>query len=150
MITLEKINIVREQLKLKFIGIDEIIDRFIDSVQIIFLEPDLVTKPIIINFFGLPAVGKSTLVKEFRDLMEIGHSFVEVDVRHLANYTLVDSIEDALGEERSVDSQGKPLFILLEEFHHITNEDASYKDCYDLWSFMSDGKVANNQGDKIK
>ncbi|MGL4758370.1 MAG: hypothetical protein ACRCXZ_03475, partial [Patescibacteria group bacterium] len=24
------------------------------------------------------------------------------------------------------------------------------KDCYDLWSFMSDGKVANNQGDKIK
>ncbi len=145
-----KINQVRVQLKQMFIGLDEIIDRLVDNVQILFLEPELVNQPIIVNLFGLPAVGKTTLIRAFIKLMDAGHSFAEIDVRKLTNYSLVDALEDTLGEERSIDCQGKPLFILLDEFHNLTREGNSFMDCYDLWNFMSDGKIPNNLGEKIK
>jgi ATPase family associated with various cellular activities (AAA) len=147
---LDKINQVRADLKSEFIGIDDIIDAMISKVQLLFLEPELVTQPIIVCLFGPAAVGKTTLIRRFRDLMDIGHSFAEIDARDLANNTLVNSIEDCLGEERLIDSQGKPLFILLDEFDSIVKQDNSYDSCSDLWSFMSDGRIPNFQGEKIK
>jgi hypothetical protein len=150
MYDLERINQVRKDLKSVFIGIDDIIDDLISKVQLLFLEPDLVTQPIIVCLFGPASVGKTTLIRKFRDLMDIGHSYAEIDVRNLANNTLVDNIENCLGEERLIDSQGKPMFILLDEFHYFDKEDGNYNDCNDLWNFMSDGRVPNFQGEKIK
>ena len=49
---------VKTQLKQEFFGLDTIIDKVIDSMSAWYIFPELITRPVIINLWGLTGVGK--------------------------------------------------------------------------------------------
>ena len=59
---LEEITI---NLKKEFVGIDNIIDQFIKNLYIWYVMPEIQTRPLIINMFGMTGTGKTDLVRKF-------------------------------------------------------------------------------------
>jgi cell division protease FtsH len=64
-VNLEEINIkkrrlevIKQELKSEFIGIDYIIDELINYIQIWYLMPDVLVRPIVVNLWGMTGVGK--------------------------------------------------------------------------------------------
>ena len=52
-------------LKTQFVGIDSIIDQFTESIKIWFLLPEVQSRPLIINLWGITGVGKTDLIRKF-------------------------------------------------------------------------------------
>jgi hypothetical protein len=147
---IELLNTAKEELISSNFGLEDIIRRIFEILQIIILEPKYVTHPIIIPLFGFSAVGKTTLIRQVIAALDLHHSFAEIDVRDLANNTLIHALEDRLGTERINDSSGEPLFVLLDEIDNLTKHNSNFDDCYDLWGFLSDGIISNDRGSKVK
>lgn len=147
---IDLLNNARAELKVNSVGLEDIIDRIIDIISIVFLKPEFVKHPIVIPTFGFSAVGKTTLIRKVIAALSVEHSFAEIDARNLSGYTLINTLEEKLGAERINDSSGQPLFVMLDEFHNISKSNSNYDDCYDLWSFLRDGIVPNDRGSKVK
>ena len=62
--TLDK---ARKQLKADFVGIDGIIDQLCSYVRIWYLMPEILTRPVIVNLWGMTGVGKTDLVRRLGD-----------------------------------------------------------------------------------
>ena len=58
----DKLLAVGNELKKEFIGLDETIHQIISAVRVWYLMPELMTRPIIINLWGLTGTGKNTPV----------------------------------------------------------------------------------------
>jgi ATP-dependent Lon protease len=61
----------RKILEKEFIGIDEFIDRVLDSLSNLHLFPQLQERPVIINLWGLTGVGKTAMVLRPAELLEV-------------------------------------------------------------------------------
>jgi hypothetical protein len=59
----KKLEQARDELKEKFVGIDAVIDELIDAIRIWFLMPEVLSRPVIINLWGMTGVGKTDLVR---------------------------------------------------------------------------------------
>ena len=51
------------QLKSEFFGMDNIIDKVISSMYTWYILPELITRPVIVNLWGMTGVGKTCLVR---------------------------------------------------------------------------------------
>ena len=77
--TLEK---TRLELKAHFVGIDEIIDELLDYIQIWYLMPEILNRPIIINLWGMTGVGKTDLIRRLVKALDYQHIFSQVSSVH--------------------------------------------------------------------
>ncbi len=84
-INLEEINTkklrlenIKIELKREFIGIDYIIEELVDYIQIWYLMPEILTRPIIVNLWGMTGVGKTDLIRKLVSKLEYQDRFVEV------------------------------------------------------------------------
>ena len=80
---LDELEDVKIKLKEKFIGIDSIIDSFIDNVKIWYAVPELQMRPLIINLWGMTGVGKTDLIRNFVKLIKFNDRFIELQMDNL-------------------------------------------------------------------
>ena len=92
-IKLDELKIVFDKLKEKFIGIDDVIDLFIDNVKIWYAIPELQMRPHIINLWGMTGVGKTDLVRNFVKLIKYSDKFVEVQVDSVNSWEITFKIK---------------------------------------------------------
>jgi ATP-dependent Clp protease ATP-binding subunit ClpA len=54
---------IAKELKGDFVGLDEIIDEIIRNIEVWYVMPEVITRPVIVNLWGMTGVGKTDLVR---------------------------------------------------------------------------------------
>lgn len=144
---LKKLNEVKATLKNKFIGLDTIIDNIISNIEVWYLMPELLTRPIIVNLWGLTGVGKTDLVRTLVRELEYNEKFVEVQLdtgTESGTYFKSNTIK---GEMDSVGlKETDEGILLLDEIQRFRSVDEMGKiinnsKYQDIWMLLSDGKL---------
>ena len=138
---LEKIKI---ELKHEFIGIDYIIDELVDYIQIWYLMPEILTRPIIVNLWGMTGVGKTDLIRKLVSKLDYQDRFVEVELSN-GESTWNSSVSSIL--ETNGINNAKPAIVLFDEIQRFYTIDSEGKPLLntrfqDFWELLSDGKLA--------
>jgi cell division protease FtsH len=143
-----KLEEARASLKTQFIGIDEIIDKFIDSVKLWYVIPEIQSRPLIINLWGITGVGKTDLVRKFIKAIEFTDRFTEIQMDSKDGSATIEDYLDNTFE--SSDSKGVLLLDEIQRFRTIKDngEESSSSKFQDLWMLLSDGTFQSNA--KIK
>jgi cell division protease FtsH len=144
--TLETVAV---QLKSEFFGIDQIIDKVISSIQAWYIFPELITRPVIVNLWGMTGVGKTQLVRRLVSLLEFQEKFVEVqmDGGSITSSYNASTLTKLLSNS-SID-ESEPGILLLDEFQKFRTVDQDGKDVklerfQDVWTLLSDGKFSSD------
>lgn len=143
-----KLQNISLELKKKFEGIDNVIDQFINSVRVWYLMPELMTRPLIINLWGLTGSGKTDLVRSFVRMIEMSSSFIELQMDVGSSF---ENIQTLL--ECSEITPEKPSILLLDEFQRFKTKDEDGKDILkkslqDVWMLLSDGRFQSDSDKK--
>jgi len=139
---LEEIKIV---LKEKFIGIDDIIDKIINSISLWYLIPEFQLRPLIVNLWGITGVGKTDLVRTLVKLLNFNNKFIEIQLDIKDDYNR--NIQDYL-ETMNLETD-EPSILLLDEMQRFRSVDENGKMLEtkyfnDIWMLLSDGKFQND------
>jgi Peptidase family M41 len=146
--TLDK---ARKQLKNDFVGIDGIIDQLCNYVRIWYLMPEILTRPVIVNLWGMTGVGKTDLVRKLVSYLDFQDRFCEVELGGDSYNSTVAGFLTAGGID-----DGKPAIVLFDEIQRFAtrNGDGSDKDnggkFADFWELLSDGRLAKRDRSSIK
>ena len=150
-INLEEINTKKQRLenikiemKREFIGIDYIIDELVDYIQIWYLMPEILTRPIIVNLWGMTGVGKTDLIRKLVSKLDYQDRFVEVELSN-GESTWNSSVSSIL--ETNGINNAKPAIVLFDEIQRFYTIDSEGKPLLntrfqDFWELLSDGKLA--------
>lgn len=146
-----KLAKISKKLKNKFVGIDSIIDSIIENINIWYIIPELITRPVIINLWGMTGVGKTDLVRTLVYEMELTDKFVEIQMRNKANGYWNKTVQDFLNNS-SIEMDGQGVLLLDEIQRYRTVDQAGVEihdhDFQDLWMLLSDGVFANDSSAK--
>lgn len=138
----KELDDVSKKLKEKFIGIDNIIDSVIANIKVWYIMPELITRPVIINLWGMTGVGKTDLVRTLVNHLNFNDRFVEFQMSN-AGSGYKNSIRFTLGESSiELDSPGIVLFDEIQRFRTVSEsgEDIAETKNDDIWMLLSDGK----------
>ncbi len=138
---------VAAELKTELFGIDDIIDRVIDSIRAWYVMPQLITRPVIVCLWGLTGTGKTQLVRRLAQHLGFYDRFVEVQMdgfSHGSGHRNAGSISAMLAESRIV--EGMPGILVLDEFQRFRTVDGNGHDAkveryQDVWALLSDGRL---------
>jgi hypothetical protein len=142
----------RIELKSHFVGIDETIDDLLNYIQIWYLMPEILSRPIIVNLWGMTGVGKTDLVRRLVKCLNFQDRFVEIELSHTEGSSWDSSVGSALG--RNSISDGKPAMVLFDEIQRFNtiNPDGSpvqSSKFTDFWELLSDGKLSKRVKDDL-
>jgi cell division protease FtsH len=137
---------LRDELRAELFGIDDIIDRVIESLRAWYVLPELIQRPVIVCLWGLTGTGKTQLVRLVAQKLGFYDRFVEVQMdgfSHGSGYW-VSSISGMLAE--SGVEEGVPGILLLDEFQRFRtvndkNADIKVERYQDVWALLSDGRL---------
>jgi Peptidase family M41/ATPase family associated with various cellular activities (AAA) len=150
-INLEEINTKKQrlenikiELKREFIGIDYIIEELVDYIQIWYLMPEILTRPIIVNLWGMTGVGKTDLIRKLVSKLDYQDRFVEVELSN-GESTWNSNVSSIL--ETNGINNAKPAIVLFDEIQRFYTIDSEGKPLLntrfqDFWELLSDGKLA--------
>lgn len=138
----EKLEIVRQTLKQHFIGIDKIIDDLIGYIQVWYLMPELLQRPVIVNLWGMTGVGKTDLVRKLVRALGFQERFAEIELSNIDQTFWHSSVSSILDKRELHD--GKPCIVLFDEIQRFNTMDLEGKPLaqtrfMDFWSLLSDG-----------
>ncbi len=147
--TLERARIF---LKEEFIGIDRIIDGLIEYIHVWYLAPDLLTRPIILNLWGMTGVGKTDLIRKLVKFLGYQERFAEIELSNIDGTNWISSVTQMLEQQELND--GKPAIILFDEIQRFNTLDEEGKPLpqtkfTDFWELLSDGKLAKKSKDEL-
>lgn len=137
-------------LKKKFVGIDRIIDSVIANINVWYIMPELITRPTIINLWGLTGVGKTDLIRSLVKELEFSDRFLEVQLTNRGNL-FYNSIQQYLTNSSiEYDEPGILLLDEIQRFRTIDQQGIEIYDCkfQDLWMLLSDGCFSNDASSK--
>jgi Peptidase family M41 len=142
----------RIELKTHFVGIDETIDDLLNYIQIWYLMPEILSRPIIVNLWGMTGVGKTDLVRRLVKCLNFQDRFVEIELSHTEGSSWDSSVGSALN--RNGISDGKPAMVLFDEIQRFNtiNTDGSpvqSSKFTDFWELLSDGKLSKRVKDDL-
>jgi len=131
----------KKQLKVEFIGIDNIIDQVVDLCSTWFLLPELQGKPVIINLWGLTGVGKSSLVNRLIELLTFNEKYYHFNLNEDNNYL---SIRDRISEIFE-NKNGYPIILAFDEFQYARSLDKMRNEIVNsnhkiIWQILDSGK----------
>lgn len=140
----QRLENIKIELKREFIGIDYIIDELVDYIQIWYLMPEILTRPIIVNLWGMTGVGKTDLIRKLVSKLEYQDRFVEVELSN-GESTWNSSVSSIL--ETNGINNAKPAIVLFDEIQRFYTIDSEGKALLntrfqDFWELLSDGKLA--------
>jgi len=140
-------------LKAHFVGLDKVIDKIIGNIEVWFLMPDIIKRPIIINLWGMTGVGKTSAVRRLVRELNYSDSFVEIQLTNSGSSsdTYYSTIQSFLNCSNI--SPGKPGILLLDEmqrFRSVSDEGLEIHDYkfQDVWMLLSDGKFSGDANSK--
>jgi hypothetical protein len=144
-----RLNEIAAELKTEFFGLDEIIDKVVGLVRAWYLMPEIITRPVIINLWGMTGVGKTQLVRSLVSKLGYKKKFVEIQMDGIssASYGSSSTIHAILTDSSVV--EGEPGILLLDEMQRYRTIDDSGADMkveryQDVWMLLSDGRFSFN------
>ncbi len=144
-----KLENTRIKLKEKFIGIDDVIDRIIESITLWYLAPEFQFRPQIVCLWGTTGVGKTDLVRTLVKLLDFKDKFVEIqmDEKDIYNKTIQRKLDITNLDPKD------PQILLLDEFQRfntIDKKDELTENEYfsDVWMLLSDGQFGSDSKNK--
>ncbi|MDX1912915.1 MAG: AAA family ATPase [Saprospiraceae bacterium] len=142
------LELIRLRLKEDFVGIDEIIDSLLDYIQVWYLMPEVLTRPIIVCLWGMTGVGKTDLVRRLVQYLEFQERFAEVELGNTDQTTYFSSVHAILKSNALMDS--RPAIVLFDEiqrFYTIEPDGSPVQvtKFNDFWELLSDGRLAKRE-----
>jgi hypothetical protein len=139
-----ELSIAAERLKAHFIGIDQIIDQLIQGIRVWYVMPELLTRPTIVNLWGMTGVGKTDLIRRLVNSLNFQDRYIEIELSNIDETSYESSIYTVLSESKMHD--GKPSIILFDEiqkFYTLDNDGIPLQKTKfaDFWELLSDGKL---------
>jgi hypothetical protein len=146
------LELARVELKQYFVGIDEIIDSLLDYIQIWYLLPELLSRPIIVNLWGMTGVGKTDLVRKLVKLLNFQDRFIEIELSNIDSTSWNTSVSAIMGNNALNDE--KPSIVLFDEIQRFNtlNPDGTpiqVTKFTDFWELLSDGKLSKREKDNL-
>jgi cell division protease FtsH len=140
-----KLEACGEFLKQEFIGIDAIIDDVLDYLQVWYLMPDILTRPVIINLWGMTGVGKTDLVRKMVKFLEFQDRFTEVELSNSEKSGWINTVTQILSKNGLHDE--KPAIVLFDEIQRFNTLDPEGNPLQqtkytDFWELLSDGRLS--------
>jgi Peptidase family M41/ATPase family associated with various cellular activities (AAA) len=140
-------------LKQKFIGIDDVIDELMDAMRVWWLMPQVLTRPVIINLWGMTGVGKTDLVRRLVRELDFQERFVECELSNVDTTSYRSSVSQVLASNHITD--GEPAIVLFDEIQRFNTLDTDGKPLQttkftDFWELLSDGRLAKRERDDLK
>ncbi len=143
----QQLERIKLELKQEFVGIDYIIDDLLDYIQIWYLMPEILTRPIIVNLWGMTGVGKTDLVRKLVSKLHYQDRFCEVELSNSENSSgsWRNSVWSILDDNGLND--GLPSIVLFDEIQKFATLDSTGQPLLnvryqDFWELLSDGKLA--------
>ncbi len=141
---------ISNNLKDKFVGIDHIIDSIIKNINVWYVLPEIIRRPIIINLWGMTGVGKTDLIRNLVREMNLTDKFVEIQMANKASGWKRSIQEHLSGSSINMEDPG---ILLLDEIQRYRTVDANGgeihdHDFQDLWMLLSDGVFSNDSSTK--
>ncbi|WP_431097979.1 AAA family ATPase [Polaromonas aquatica] len=141
------LGLVAAELKTELFGIDDIIDRVIESIRAWYVLPHIIRRPVIVCLWGLTGTGKTQLTRSLARKLGFYDRFVEVQMDGFSNgssWRSADSISAMLAESGVAESE--PGILVLDEFQRFRTVDEKGKDFavkryQDVWQLLSDGRL---------
>ncbi len=144
----DELSAIANTLKGEFFGLDSIIDQVMSSIEAWYIAPAIITRPVIVNLWGMTGVGKTALVRRLSSLLGFSDRFVEVVMDGGSQHgywssTLASILRDSKIEESA------PGILLLDEMQRFRTVDSMGSDIEveryaDTWTLLSDGKFSAN------
>lgn len=140
----QRLEQIKLELKQEFIGIDYIIDELINYIQIWYLMPQILSRPVIINLWGMTGVGKTDLIRKLIKKLAYQDRFVEIELSN--GESSWNSTVSSILESNNI-NDGKPSVILFDEIQRFYTIDPEGKTVAntrftDFWELLSDGRLA--------
>jgi hypothetical protein len=139
-------------LKAQFIGIDEIIDSLLEYIQVWYLMPEILNRPIIVNLWGMTGVGKTDLIRKMVKQLNFQDRFIEVELSNTDETSWERSVSGILDNHGFHD--GKPCIVLFDEIQRFNTLDSDGRPLpqtkyTDFWELLSDGHLSKKQRDDL-
>jgi len=142
----EKLNIVKKELKGYFVGLDDIIDKIINNLEVWYVMPEVITRPVIINLWGMTGVGKTDLVRKLVEKLGFSDKFCEIQMdMDGAGWSGSKVQSRLLSSGIEEETPGVILFDEFQRFKTIDKDnDVKHERYQDIWMLLSDGKFEYN------
>jgi hypothetical protein len=142
----------RTALKKQFIGIDGIIDDLLDYIQVWYLMPEILNRPVIVNLWGMTGVGKTDLIRKLVKQLHYQDRFAEVELSNIDGTSYYSSVSTILDNQGFND--GKPCIVLFDEIQRFNTIDQDGKPMpqtkyTDFWELLSDGRLSKKSKDDL-
>lgn len=143
-----RLDAARRELKAFFIGIDGVIDELCDAVAVWYTMPAVLSRPVIVNLWGMTGVGKTDLVRRLVKHLDIQERFVEIELSNNDQTLWQTSVAGALRESKAL--EGEPTLLLFDEIQRFNTIDDEGKPLpqtkfSDFWELLSDGRLAKRE-----
>jgi hypothetical protein len=142
-----RLDEIAAELKTEFFGIDEIIDKVINLIRAWYIMPSILSRPVIVNLWGMTGVGKTQLVRRLAYKLGFSKKFVEVQMDGFSNGSGFNqnSISGILAS--SSIEEGETGILLLDEMQRFRTIDSAGQELsveryQDVWMLLSDGKFS--------
>ena len=97
-------------LKQEFIGIDAIIDDLLDYLQVWYLMPEVLNRPVIVNLWGMTGVGKTDLIRKMVKFLDYQDRFTEIELSNIDQSSWSNNVSQVLSSNELNDE--KPAIVL--------------------------------------
>ncbi len=147
-----KLDNCKVYLKQEFIGIDPIIDDLINYLQVWYLMPDILSRPVIVNLWGMTGVGKTDLIRKMVKFLDYQDRFTEIELSNIDNSTWQSNVSQIFSNNGLNDE--KPAIVLFDEIQRFNTLDADGNPLpqtkfTDFWELLSDGRLSKKSKDDL-
>jgi hypothetical protein len=148
----EQLEACKVLLKKEFIGIDGIIDNLLDYIQVWYLMPEALNRPVIVNLWGMTGVGKTDLIRKMVKFLDFQDRFAEVELSNVDQSSWISNVSQIFSSHELNDE--KPAIVLFDEIQRFYTMDQDGKPVpqtkfMDFWELLSDGRLSKKQKEDL-